>query len=73
MFVLILTFLYSIGDTGLYQSTTVLSRALSQYLVLLAKVPASLRIPHDKESDILKFVVMSIEVRMNISNRMVPC
>ncbi|XP_077157717.1 huntingtin isoform X3 [Paroedura picta] len=50
------------GDSGLYQSTMVLSRALSQYLVLLAKVPASLRIPQDKENDILKFVVMSVEI-----------
>ncbi|KAL8207719.1 UNVERIFIED_CONTAM: hypothetical protein K2H54_060977 [Gekko kuhli] len=50
------------GDTGLYQSTMVLSRALSQFLVLLAKVPVSLRIPHDKENDILKFVVMSVEI-----------
>nr|XP_056711144.1 huntingtin [Euleptes europaea] len=50
------------GDTVLYQSTMVLSRALSQYLVLLPKLPASLRIPHDKESDILKFVVMSVEI-----------
>ncbi|XP_054855013.1 huntingtin isoform X2 [Eublepharis macularius] len=50
------------GDTVLYQSTMVLSRALSQYLVLLCKLPTSLRIPHDKESDILKFVVMSVEI-----------
>ncbi|XP_066488921.1 huntingtin [Tiliqua scincoides] len=50
------------GDPVTYQSTMVLSRALSQYLVLLSKLPASLRIPSDKESDILKFVVMSLEI-----------
>ncbi|CAI5783568.1 huntingtin isoform X1 [Podarcis lilfordi] len=50
------------GDPGMYQSTMVLSRALSQHLVLLSKLPPSLRIPPDKESDILKFVVMLLEI-----------
>ncbi|XP_061440675.1 huntingtin [Rhineura floridana] len=50
------------GDTGLYQSTMVLSRALSQYLVLLSKLPTSLHIPPDKENDIVKFVVMLLEI-----------
>ncbi|XP_044273862.1 huntingtin isoform X3 [Varanus komodoensis] len=51
-----------IGDTVVYQSTMVLSRALSQYLVLLSKLPTSLRIPPDKENDIVKFVVMLLEM-----------
>ncbi|XP_042325579.1 huntingtin [Sceloporus undulatus] len=50
------------GDTVVYQSTMVLSHALSQYLVLLSKLPTSLCIPHDRESDILKFVVMLLEM-----------
>uniref|UniRef100_A0A8C4XY03 Huntingtin n=1 Tax=Gopherus evgoodei TaxID=1825980 RepID=A0A8C4XY03_9SAUR len=49
------------GDTMLYQTVMKLSRALAQYLLLLSKLPASLCIPPDKESDILKFVVMSLE------------
>ncbi|XP_062991957.1 huntingtin isoform X2 [Elgaria multicarinata webbii] len=51
-----------IGDTAVYQSAMVLSRALSQYFVSLSKLPASLHIPPDKESDILKFVVMLLEM-----------
>ncbi|XP_038255130.1 huntingtin isoform X2 [Dermochelys coriacea] len=49
------------GDTMVYQTVMKLSRALAQYLLLLSKLPASLCIPPDKESDILKFVVMSLE------------
>ncbi|XP_065454357.1 huntingtin isoform X2 [Chrysemys picta bellii] len=49
------------GDTMLYQTVMKLSRALAQYLLLLSKLPASLCIPPDKETDILKFVVMSLE------------
>uniref|UniRef100_A0A8D0L1P4 Huntingtin n=1 Tax=Sphenodon punctatus TaxID=8508 RepID=A0A8D0L1P4_SPHPU len=49
------------GDATVYQSVMTLSRALAQYLVLLSKLPASLHIPPDKESDILNFVVMSLE------------
>ncbi|ETE61475.1 Huntingtin, partial [Ophiophagus hannah] len=42
----------------LHQVTEV---ALSQYLVLLSKLPASLRIPPEKENDVVKFVVMLLE------------
>ncbi|XP_019381604.1 PREDICTED: huntingtin isoform X1 [Gavialis gangeticus] len=49
------------GDALVYQSVMTLCRALAQYLLLLSKLPACLRIPPDKESDILKFVVMSLE------------
>lgn len=52
-----------IGDEVMYQSVMTLCRALAQYLLLLSKLPTSLRVPPDKEDDILKFVVMSIEVR----------
>jgi len=47
----------------MYRSMMTLCRALAQYLLLLSKLPARLRVPPDKEDDILKFVVMSIEVR----------
>lgn len=49
----------------MYQSMMTLCRALAQYLLLLSKLPAGLRVPPDKEDDILKFVVMSVEVRNN--------
>ncbi|NXF79169.1 HD protein, partial [Sclerurus mexicanus] len=49
------------GDEGMYQSVMTLCRALAQYLLLLSKLPVGLRVPPDKEDDILKFVVMSIE------------
>ncbi|XP_051654256.1 huntingtin isoform X2 [Manacus candei] len=49
------------GDEVLYQSMMTLCRALAQYLLLLSKLPVGLRVPPDKEDDILKFVVMSIE------------
>ncbi|XP_052537757.1 huntingtin isoform X1 [Tympanuchus pallidicinctus] len=50
------------GDEMMYQSAMTLCRALAQYLLLLSKLPTTLRVPPDKEDDILKFVVMSIEV-----------
>ncbi|XP_029142402.1 huntingtin, partial [Protobothrops mucrosquamatus] len=50
------------GDPETFQFTMVLAQALSQYLVLLSKLPASLRIPREKESDIVKFVVMLLEI-----------
>ncbi|XP_067414992.1 huntingtin isoform X3 [Emydura macquarii macquarii] len=49
------------GDMMVYQTGMRLSRALAQYLLLLSKLPASLCIPPDKENDILKFVLMSVE------------
>ncbi|NXU83434.1 HD protein, partial [Xiphorhynchus elegans] len=49
------------GDDGMYQSVMTLCRALAQYLLLLSKLPVGLRVPPDKEEDILKFIVMSIE------------
>ncbi|KFV49240.1 Huntingtin, partial [Tyto alba] len=49
------------GDEVVYQSMMTLCRALAQYLLLLSKLPAALRVPPDKEDDILKFVVMSVE------------
>ncbi|KGL97663.1 Huntingtin, partial [Charadrius vociferus] len=49
------------GDEVMYQSMMTLCRALAQYLLLLSKLPAALRVPPDKEDDILKFVVMSVE------------
>ncbi|XP_010149238.1 PREDICTED: huntingtin, partial [Eurypyga helias] len=49
------------GDEGMYQSMMTLCRALAQYLLLLSKLPSGLRVPPDKEDDILKFVVTSVE------------
>ncbi|NXE23880.1 HD protein, partial [Ardeotis kori] len=49
------------GDEVMYQSMMTLCRALAQYLLLLAKLPAGLHVPSDKEDDILKFVVTSVE------------
>ncbi|XP_021144210.2 huntingtin isoform X1 [Columba livia] len=49
------------GDEVMYQSMMTLCRALAQYLLLLSKLPAGLRVPPDKEADILKFIVMSVE------------
>lgn len=54
---------FFLGDVLVYQSVMTLCRALAQYLLLLSKLPACLRIPPDTGSDILKFVVMSLEVR----------
>lgn len=51
------------GDAASYQSLTTLARALAQYLVVVSKVPAHLHLPPDKEGDIVKFVVMTLEVR----------
>ncbi|XP_035180821.1 huntingtin isoform X1 [Oxyura jamaicensis] len=49
------------GDEVMYCSVMTLCRALAQYLLLLSKLPTGLRVPPDKEDDILKFVVMSVE------------
>ncbi|NWW82021.1 HD protein, partial [Climacteris rufus] len=49
------------GDEVMYQSMMTLCRALAQYLLLLSKLPVGLRVPPDKEDDILKFVVMAVE------------
>ncbi|NWV62410.1 HD protein, partial [Malurus elegans] len=49
------------GDEVMYQSMMTLCRALAQYLLFLSKLPVGLRVPPDKEDDVLKFVVMSVE------------
>ncbi|NXY84945.1 HD protein, partial [Alcedo cyanopectus] len=49
------------GDEVLYHSMMTLCRALAQYLLLLPKLPAGLRVPPDKEDQILTFVVLSVE------------
>lgn len=54
---------FLLGDEVMYRSVMTLCRALAQYLLLLSKLPTGLRVPPDKEDDILKFVVMSVEVR----------
>jgi hypothetical protein len=40
-----------------------LARALAQYLVVVSKVPAHLHLPPEKETDTVKFVVMTLEVK----------
>ncbi|XP_008576194.1 PREDICTED: huntingtin isoform X2 [Galeopterus variegatus] len=49
------------GDATLYQSLTTLARALAQYLVVVSKLPVSLHLPPEKERDMVKFVVMTLE------------
>ncbi|NWJ09418.1 HD protein, partial [Crypturellus undulatus] len=61
------------GDEVLYQSVMTLCRALAQYLLLLSKLPAALHVPPDKERDILKFVVMSVEaISWYLKNDRIP-
>ncbi|XP_074848498.1 huntingtin isoform X2 [Carettochelys insculpta] len=61
------------GDVMVYQTVMRLCRALAQYLLLLSKLPESLRITSDKESDILKFVVMSVEaVSWHLIHEQIP-
>uniref|UniRef100_A0A8C6Y6F0 Huntingtin n=1 Tax=Naja naja TaxID=35670 RepID=A0A8C6Y6F0_NAJNA len=61
------------GDPEMFQFTMVLAQALSQYLVLLSKLPASLRIPREKENDIVKFVVMLLEIlSWHLARKQVP-
>uniref|UniRef100_A0A8C5STQ9 Huntingtin n=1 Tax=Laticauda laticaudata TaxID=8630 RepID=A0A8C5STQ9_LATLA len=61
------------GDPEMFQFTMVLAQALSQYLVLLSKLPASLRIPPEKENDIVKFVVMLLEIlSWHLARKQVP-
>uniref|UniRef100_A0A670ZHJ8 Huntingtin n=1 Tax=Pseudonaja textilis TaxID=8673 RepID=A0A670ZHJ8_PSETE len=57
----------------MFQFTMVLAQALSQYLVLLSKLPASLRIPPEKENDIVKFIVMLLEIlSWHLARKQVP-
>ncbi|XP_075276530.1 huntingtin isoform X3 [Opisthocomus hoazin] len=61
------------GEEVMYRSMMTLCRALAQYLLLLSKLPARLRVPPDKEDDILKFVVMSIEaLSWHLMNDQIP-
>ncbi|XP_070613102.1 huntingtin isoform X1 [Erythrolamprus reginae] len=61
------------GDPELFQFTMVLAQALSQYLVLLSKLPTSLRIPPEKEKDLVKFVVMLLEIlSWHLARKQVP-
>lgn len=50
------------GDTALYCSLTTLARALAQYLLAASKLPGHLHLPPEREGDIMKFVVMVLEV-----------
>uniref|UniRef100_A0A4W3JTK9 Huntingtin n=1 Tax=Callorhinchus milii TaxID=7868 RepID=A0A4W3JTK9_CALMI len=49
------------GDVLFYQTVLRLCSAVAQYLLSLPKLPAALQIPTDKEADIAKFVVLSLE------------
>lgn len=51
------------GDAVLYRSLTTLARALAQYLLVLSKLPGPLQLPPEKETDTVRFVVMTLEVR----------
>ncbi|XP_067838539.1 huntingtin isoform X1 [Heptranchias perlo] len=49
------------GDMLFYHSVISLCNAVAQYLMALPKLPPSLQIPADKEADIARFMVMSLE------------
>uniref|UniRef100_A0A8D0TIT0 Huntingtin n=1 Tax=Sus scrofa TaxID=9823 RepID=A0A8D0TIT0_PIG len=49
------------GDAVLYRSLTTLARALAQYLLVLSKLPGPLQLPPEKETDTVRFVVMTLE------------
>ncbi|KAM8940376.1 huntingtin isoform 2-T2 [Pelodytes ibericus] len=49
------------GDTSVYSSVVTLCRALAQYLLSLPKLPPAFHIQQEKEVDIVKFVVFSVE------------
>ncbi|MEE6462620.1 hypothetical protein FKM82_001656 [Ascaphus truei] len=49
------------GDAAMYYSLVTLCRALAQYLLLLPKLPPALHVQKEKEAEIVKFVVLSVE------------
>ncbi|KAG8591293.1 hypothetical protein GDO81_000117 [Engystomops pustulosus] len=62
-----------LGDADVYHSLVTLCRALAQFLLSLPKIPPSFHINQDKEVDILKFVVMSVEaVSWHLVHEQVP-
>ncbi|XP_006893721.1 PREDICTED: huntingtin [Elephantulus edwardii] len=61
------------GDATVYQSLTTLARALAQYLVVLSRVPSHLHLPPEKEEDVVKFVVMTLEaLSWHLIHRQMP-
>ncbi|XP_056410998.1 huntingtin isoform X2 [Hyla sarda] len=50
-----------LGDADVYYSLVTLCRALVQYLLSLPKIPPSFHISQEKEADIVKFMVLSVE------------
>ncbi|KAG9346961.1 hypothetical protein JZ751_005888 [Albula glossodonta] len=50
------------GETGFYQTVLSLCRAVSQYLISLSKLPASLHIPTEMEAMIATFSTLALEV-----------
>lgn len=53
----------------LYRSMTTLARALAQYLLVLSRLPGHLRLPPEKETDTVKFVVTTLEVSGHLGTR----
>ncbi|KAG8453434.1 hypothetical protein GDO86_000166 [Hymenochirus boettgeri] len=49
------------GDSSVYCTLVTLCRTLAQYLLSLPKLPAEFHIQQEKEEDIVKFVVLSVE------------
>ncbi|XP_064420262.1 huntingtin isoform X1 [Latimeria chalumnae] len=61
------------GDGLYYQTIVTLCRALAQYLTSLSKQPADVHIPVDKEADITRFIVLSLEaLSWHLMNDQVP-
>ncbi|XP_063780391.1 huntingtin isoform X3 [Pseudophryne corroboree] len=50
-----------IGDAEVYHSLVTICRAMAQYMLFLPKLPPAYHITQEKQSDIVKFVVMSVE------------
>ncbi|XP_075050447.1 huntingtin isoform X1 [Mixophyes fleayi] len=50
-----------LGDAEVYYSLVTLCRAMAQYMLSLTKIPPSADIHQEKQADIVKFVVLSVE------------
>ncbi|XP_030643764.1 huntingtin [Chanos chanos] len=50
------------GEAGFYQTVLSLCGALSQYLLCVPKLPSSLHIPTERETSVISFTTLAIEV-----------
>ncbi|KAM4051264.1 huntingtin isoform 4-T4 [Anomaloglossus baeobatrachus] len=62
-----------LGDADVYYSLVTLCRALAQYLMSLPKIPPSFHISQEKEAELVKFVVLSVEaVSWHLVHEQIP-